>query len=90
MSKTKFLDPSAKPGAKMIESDGWLLVSPKGLYFPARLRRRFGIGSESVAVFHVKDGRRSPGKRAAKTRKANTESKALRAQDKTQGATDLS
>jgi len=76
MARTKFLDPSAKPGTKMIESDGWLLVSPKGLYFPARLCRRFGVGPESVAVFHVKAGRRSPGKRAAATRKANAEASA--------------
>ena len=70
MVKPRFLDSSAKPGTKMIEGDGWLLVSPRGLYFPARLRRRFGIGPESVAVFHVKAGHRSPGKRAAATRKA--------------------
>lgn len=76
MARSKFLDPSAKPGIKMIESDGWLLVSPRGLYFPARLRRRFGIGSESVAVFHVKAGPRSPGKRAAATRKANAQASA--------------
>jgi hypothetical protein len=71
MVKLKFLDNGAKPGTKMIESDGWLLVSPKGLYFPARLRRRFSVGSESVAVFHIKAGHRSPGRRAAATRKAN-------------------
>jgi len=76
MSKAKFIDASAKPGIKMIEGDGWLLVSPRGLYFPARLRRRFDVGSESVAVFHVKAGRRSPGKRAAVTRKANAQATA--------------
>ena len=74
MTKPKFLDPdTTKPGVNMIESDGWLLVSPRGLYFPARLRRRFNVASESVAVFHVKAGHRSPGKRAAATRKANAE-----------------
>lgn len=76
MAKSKFLDPSAKPGTNMIESDGWLLVSPKGLYFPARLRRRFSIGSESVAVFQVKAGHRSPGRRAAETRKARANGQA--------------
>ncbi|HUA97505.1 MAG TPA: hypothetical protein VMA34_04210 [Terracidiphilus sp.] len=76
MAQKKFLDPSAKPGTKMFEGDGWLLISPKGLYFPAKLCRRFGVGSESVAVFQVKAGPRSPGKRAAATRKANAEASA--------------
>ena len=76
MGKPILLGPGTKPGIKMIEGHGWLLVSPKGLYFPALLRRRFGIGLRKRSVFHVKAGNRSPGKRAAATRKANAQAAA--------------